>query len=84
MKFSYMGMASYLISKFQPLVRIQQAKYKDVAGGDSVTMVDGQVAYYLDGYSTKMVLGFSHASNGADGAAAASSNSVFAGLQLQK
>ena len=84
MNFSYMGLASYLISKFQPLVRVQQAKMKDTAGGDTVTMIDGQVAYYLDGYSTKMVLGFSHSSNGADGAASASANSVFAGLQLQK
>jgi len=87
LNFSYMGLASYLIAKFQPLVRVQQAKYKDVsdgASGDTVTMIDGQVAYYLDGYSTKMVLGVSHASNGADGGASQSSNSVFAGLQLQK
>src|SRR6478736_8366455 len=85
--FSYMGLASYLISKFQPLVRIQQAKGKKVedgGSGDTVTMIDGQVAYYLDGYSTKMVLGFAHATNGADGAAKAESNSVFAGIQLQK
>ncbi len=79
---SYMGLASYLIAKFQPLVRIQQAMYKD--SGPTVTMVDGQVAYYLDGYSTKMVLGFSHAANGADGDASLSSNAVFAGIQLQK
>jgi hypothetical protein len=82
-----MGMASYLINKFQPLVRIQQAMYKDPvdgASGNTVTMIDGQVAYYVDGYSTKMVLGVSHSSNGADGAASASANSVFAGLQLQK
>jgi len=87
MNFSYMGLASYLISKFQPLVRIQQAKMKDVAdggSGDTVTMIDGQVAYYLDGYSTKMVLGVSHSTNGADGDAKASANSVFAGIQLQK
>jgi len=84
---SYMGLASYLIEKFQPLVRVQQAKGKKVedgGSGDTVTMIDGQVAYYLDGYSTKMVLGFAHSMNGADGAAKASSNSVFAGIQLQK
>jgi len=84
MTYSYMGLASYLISKFQPLVRVQQAKMKESAGDNSVTMIDGQVAYYLDGYSTKMVLGFSHSMNGADGDAKLSSNSVFAGLQLQK
>ena len=83
MNFSYMGLASYLISKFQPLVRVQQAKMKDVAdggNGNTVTMIDGQVAYYVDGYSTKMVLGVSHSSDGAD----AQANSVFAGIQLQK
>jgi hypothetical protein len=87
LNFSYMGLASYLISKFQPLVRVQQATYKkpeDGASGDTVTMIDAQVAYYLDGYSTKMVLGFSHSANGADGDAAKSANAVFAGLQLQK
>jgi hypothetical protein len=84
---SYMAMASYLISKFQPLVRIQQAKGKKVedgGSGDTVTMIDGQLGYYLDGYSTRFAVGFAHASNGADGAAKAESNSVFAGLQLQK
>jgi len=81
---SYMALGSYLISKFQPLVRVQQAMMKDIAGGNTVTMIDGQVAYYLDGYSTKMVLGVSHSTNGADGDAEASANSVFAGLQLQK
>ena len=82
---SYMALASYLISKFQPLVRVQQAIFKDTAGDNTVTMIDGQVAYYLDGYSTKMVLGVSHSANGRDeGAGKASANSVFAGLQLQK
>ncbi|HET7539541.1 MAG TPA: hypothetical protein VFK05_06710 [Polyangiaceae bacterium] len=84
MKFSYMGLVSYLIAKFQPLVRVQQASFKDSFGGDTVTMIDGQVAYYLDGYSTKLALGFAHATNGADGAAEQISNSVFAGIQLQK
>jgi len=84
MKFSYMGLASYMISKFQPLVRVQQAKFKDDFGGNSVTMIDGQVGYYLDGYSTRFALGFSHATNGGDGDAEAVSNSVFAGIQLQK
>ena len=83
-QFSYMGLVSYLVAKFQPLVRVQQATMKDAAGGNTVTMIDGQVAYYLDGYSTKMVVGVSHSSNGADGAASAAANSVFAGLQLQK
>jgi len=84
MKFSYMGLASYLISKFQPLVRVQQAKFKDDFGGNSVTMIDGQVGYYLDGYATRFALGFAHSSNGGDGDAKAESNSVFAGIQLQK
>jgi hypothetical protein len=80
---SYMGLASYLIAKFQPLVRVQQAMYKDVADGgtgNNVTMIDGQLGYYLDGSSTRMVLGVSHATDGGD----AKSNSVFAGIQLQK
>jgi hypothetical protein len=83
MNFSYMGLASYLIAKFQPLVRLQQAKMKDVAdggNGNTVTMFDGQLGYYLDGYSTRMVVGASHSTDGGDQKA----NSVFAGLQLQK
>ena len=45
MDISYMAMASYLISKFQPLVRVQQAMFKDGRrGGNTVTMIDGQVA----------------------------------------
>jgi hypothetical protein len=85
MKFSYMALASYLtpetgVGKFQPLVRLQQAKFKDAAGGNSVTMVDGQVGYLIDGYATRFALGVSHSSDGGDRAA----NSVFLGLQLQK
>jgi len=87
MNFSYMGLASYLISKFQPLVRVQQAKFKeptDGGSGNTVTMIDGQIGYYLDGYATRFALGIAHSMNGADGPAEASSNSVFAGIQLQK
>jgi len=83
---SYMGLASYLFSKFQPLVRIQQAiqkKPEDGGGGNTVSMIDAQVGYYLDGYSTRMALGFSHSSDGAD-QNTQYANSVFAGIQLQK
>jgi len=81
--FSYMGLGSYLISKFQPLVRVQQAKQKSIedgGSGNTVTMIDGQIGYYLDGYSTRMALGFAHSSDGGD----RQTNSIFAGLQLQK
>jgi len=81
--FSYMGLASYLISKFQPLVRIQQAKQKSVedgGSGNTVSMLDGQIGYYLDGYATRFALGASHSWDGGGRYA----NSVFAGIQLQK
>jgi hypothetical protein len=83
---SYMGLASYLFGKVQPLVRIQQAKQKKVedgGGGNTVSMIDAQVGYYLDGYGTRMALGFSHSSDGAD-QNTQYANSVFAGIQLQK
>jgi hypothetical protein len=47
-------------------------------------MIDTQLGYLIDGYATRMALGFAHSSNGADGAAKASSNALFFGLQLQK
>jgi len=83
---SYMAMASYLFSKFQPLVRLQQAiqkKPEDGGGGNTVSMIDAQLGYYLDGYGTRMALGFSHSSDGAD-ENTKYANSVFAGIQLQK
>lgn len=81
-KFSFMALASYLLpgNKFQPLVRLQQAKFKDSAGGNNVSMVDGQIGYLIDGYSTRLALGFAHSTDGGDGV----SNALFAGLQLQK
>jgi len=81
-----MGLASYLFSKFQPLVRIQQAKQKkieDGGGGNTVSMIDAQLGYYLDGYGTRMAVGFAHSSDGAD-QNTQYSNVVFAGIQLQK
>jgi len=86
MKFSFMALASYLLpgNKIQPLVRFQQAAFKDDFGGNNVSMIDGQVGYLIDGYATRLALGFAHSSNGADGAAKAESNALFAGLQLQK
>jgi hypothetical protein len=85
---SYMAMASYLtpetgVGKFQPLVRIQQAiekKASDGGGDNTVSMVDAQVGYVVDSYSTRFALGFTHASDGGN----RTSNSVFAGVQLQK
>ncbi len=86
---SYMALASYIlpetsIGKFQPLVRIQQAIEKKVADGGldhTVTMIDGQIGYIVDSYSTRFALGVSHAT---DGTGAQYTNSVFAGVQLQK
>jgi len=81
-KASYFALASYLtpelkdIGKFQPLVRVQQSFPKV---GDSVTQLDAQVGYVVDGYSTRFALGFTHVS-----ATGAGSNAVFAGVQLQK
>jgi len=85
MKASYMALASYLtpdtgVGKFQPLVRIQQAMMKDSAGGNTATMIDAQVGYVVDSYSTRFALGYSHGSDGGS----AKSNAVFAGVQLQK
>jgi hypothetical protein len=88
LNFSSMIMASYLtpdigIGKLQPLVRFQQAKEKSVADGglnNDVSMVDGQVGLVIDQYATRLALGFTHGSDGAN----ATSNSVFAGVQLQK
>jgi hypothetical protein len=86
LKFSYMALASYLtpdtgIGKFQPLVRIQQAKYKDgINDGNTASMIDGQVGYVIDGYATRLALGYAHGSNGGD----VKSNAVFVGVQLQK
>lgn len=82
MKFSYMALASYLtpdsgMGKFQPLVRIQQADMK--ADAPTATQIDAQVGYVVDGYATRFALGYSHGKAGD-----ASSNSVFAGVQLQK
>ncbi len=91
LKYSYMGLLSYLTPELapgaghlQPLVRVQQAKYKgpaDGASGNTVTMTDAQVNYVLDGYATRFALGFSHSSAG-DGASY--SNAIFTGVQLQR
>ena len=43
-------------------------------------MIDGQIGYIVDSYSTRFALGVSHASSGGG----QYSNSVFAGVQLQK
>jgi hypothetical protein len=91
LNFSYMALVSYLtpelspgMGKLQPLVRVQQAKQKDLSdggGGNTVTMTDAQVNYVLDSYATRLALGFTHASagNGSN-----YSNAVFLGVQLQK
>lgn len=81
-KFSHFLLGSYLtpdtgIGKFQPLVRVQQSIPK---AGDTTTMIDAQVGYVVDSYSTRLALGYSHTG----GSATIESNSVFAGLQLQK
>jgi hypothetical protein len=87
-KYSTMALVSYLtpdvgIGKLQPLVRIQTAKQQSTADGGSgnnVSMIDAQVGLVVDSYATRLALGFTHASDGGD----LSSNSVFAGVQLQK
>ncbi len=88
LNWSYMGLLSYLTpevspgaGKLQPLVRVQQAKEVAEAGDNTVTMIDGQVGYVIDSYSTRLAAGFAHSSagNGAD-----YSNAAFLGVQLQK
>ncbi|MEI9948387.1 MAG: hypothetical protein WDO74_05255 [Pseudomonadota bacterium] len=81
--FSYMALASYLISKFQPLVRIQQAKGKsldDGGSGNTVSMIDGQLGYVFDGYGTRFAAGYAYSTDGGN----RKSNAIFAGIQLQK
>lgn len=86
--FSYFGLVSYLtpsienVGKFQPLVRIQQTKPKEIAGvtPDTATAVDAQVGYVIDGYSTRLALGFQHAKNSIGNIG----NQVFLGIQLMK
>jgi len=88
LNFSYMGLLSYIlpetsVGKFQPMVRVQQAiekKASDGGGDNTVTMIDGQIGYIVDSYSTRFALGVSHASSGGG----EYTNSVFAGVQLQK
>ena len=53
----------------------------DGGGDHTVTMIDGQVGYIVDSYSTRFALGFMHAT---DGTGEKYANSVFAGVQLQK
>ncbi len=88
LNFSSMIMASYLtpdvgIGKLQPLIRFQQAKEQAVSkggAGNNVSMVDAQVGLVIDQYASRLALGFTHASDGAN----ATSNSVFLGVQVQK
>lgn len=85
---SYFALASYLtpdiggIGKFQPLVRLQQTLYKEIAGAspDSATAVDAQVGYVVDGFSTRFALGFQHAKASSGDI----DNQIFAGIQLMK
>jgi hypothetical protein len=81
-KFAHFLLASYLtpdlgMGKLQPLVRVQQSIPKT---GDTTTVLDAQVGYVIDGYSTRLALGFTHVG----GSPAVESNAVFAGVQLQK
>jgi hypothetical protein len=82
-KLAHFVLASYLtpevagIGKFQPLVRVQQSIPKT---GDTTTVLDAQVGYVVDSYSTRFALGYTHVTAGGESA----SNAVFAGVQLQK
>jgi hypothetical protein len=83
MDWSHFGLVSYLtpdtaIGKLQPLVRLQQAIFKNNA--PTVSQIDAQVSDVIDSYSTRLTLGFTHAS--VDGGP--KSNAIFAGVQLQK
>jgi hypothetical protein len=81
--YNYYGVVSYLtpsevgIGKLHPLFRIQQAKPK--GGGDTWTIIDGQVGYAIKEYAARLALGYERID-----AAGAKSNAVFLGIQLQK
>jgi len=85
---SYFALASYLtpdiggIGKFQPLVRLQQTMYKDVAGTspDSATAVDVQLGYIVESFATRFAVGFQHAKASSGNI----DNQIFAGIQLMK
>ncbi len=84
MNWSHFVLASYLtpdvgIGKLQPLVRLQQAIFKN--NGPTVSQIDAQVTDVIDQYASRVTLGFTHAGVSKDGPA---SNAIFAGIQVQK
>lgn len=85
---SYFALLSYLTpdlagsGKMQPLVRLQQMNYKSIAGvkPDPTTIVDAQVGYVLDSYSTRFALGLQHSKLSSKNV----ENALFLGVQLMK
>lgn len=82
-KTQFFALASWLTpdkvgwGKLQPLVRWQSAK---PTTGDSSQIIDAQVAYVIDGYAARITAGYTYAS----AAGGLKSNTIFAGIQLQK
>jgi hypothetical protein len=79
-KASWFGLASYLFKEIgiQPLVRVQQAIPKSDASPTS-TLVDAQIGYVLNGFATRLALGYQYGKAGDE-----KSNAIFLGAQLLK
>lgn len=75
----WMALASYLISDFQPLVRVQQAipAYKDQ--DETSTLIDAQLGYVLNSFSTRFAAGFQYGTAGD-----LNSKTIFFGAQFMK
>jgi hypothetical protein len=73
---SYLIPAQVWIGKFQPLVRIQQAKSQD---DKTWRLIDGGLGYVVDEYAMRIALNYQNANIGGTKA-----NSIQIGIQIQK
>lgn len=82
--YSYFALASFLIEapagpgRFQPLVRVQQAKPED-GDADTWTLVDAQVGYVVDDFACRFALGYQY-----QDVLGQKGNQIYLGIQLQK
>lgn len=83
-EYSYFALASFLIEapagpgRFQPLVRVQQAKPED-DDADTWTLVDAQVGYIVDDFACRFALGYQY-----QDVLGQKGNQIYLGIQLQK
>jgi hypothetical protein len=83
--FSYFALVSYLTpdkigpGKIQPLLRLQQAKFK-ASGADTQTIFDVQAGYIVEGFKARFAIGYENTSfgNGNKG------NAIYLGAQVQR